>query len=57
MGGRVCLLYSTLYWTLIHLTLSGVFFARPFYWSFLHLTLSGVFFARGVASQVKSYYY
>jgi len=34
-GGRVCLLYPTLYWSLLHLNL---------YWSLLCLILSGVFF-------------
>jgi hypothetical protein len=29
MGGWVCLLYSTVYWSLLHLTFSGVFFTRP----------------------------
>jgi hypothetical protein len=28
-GWRVCLLYSTLYWSLRYLTLSGVYFTRP----------------------------
>jgi len=44
MGGRVCILYSTIYWSLLYLTLSGVFFARPstgvfFTWPSLYSTL------------------
>jgi len=59
-GGWVCLLYSTFYWSLLHLTLSGVLLEIPlesssldplwillysiFLWSLYPLTLSGVFF-------------
>jgi len=44
-GGRVCLLYPTPYWSLLHLTLSGFSFTRPLLES-SSLTLSGFSFTR-----------
>jgi len=41
-GGRVCLRYLTLYWSLHHLTLWSLLYST-LYWNLLYLTLPGVF--------------